>query len=153
LRSLTERFNQIPEESTMSIPVQITFRHLTPRAHLESLIHGHVARLERHFDRIVDCRVLLEMPHRRHDSGNHFRVRVELTVPQERLVVSHDADLHGTAQDLQEPDLAKRETSAPEHRFLHEALHDAFDATARRLQDYVGRQREAARPRGVGSPA
>ena len=137
----------------MSIPVHVTFRRLTPRADLESLINGHVARLERHFDRIVDCRVLLEMPHRRHDSGNHFRVRVELTVPQERLVISHDADLHGSAQDLQEPDLEKRGTGAPEHRFVHEALHDAFDAAARRLQDYVGRQRDAARPRGVDSHA
>jgi hypothetical protein len=81
----------------MSIPVHITFRHLTLRPDLEAAIITHVAHLERFFDRIVDCRVLIEQPHRRREAANRFHVVIELSVPQDRLVVSHDEDLHGSA--------------------------------------------------------
>lgn len=107
----------------MSIPVHITCRHLTAHPELEAAILTHVGHLERFFDRIVDCRVLIEQLHRRHTGGNAFRVVIELTVPQDRLVIAHDVSTHG----------------------LSEALHDAFRAAGRRLQDYAGQRRDAAR--------
>jgi hypothetical protein len=133
------------EEAPMSIPVHITFRHLTARPDLEAEILTQVAHLERFFERIVDCRVLIEQPHRRRDEGNPFRVVIELTVPQDRLVIAHDASLHGRVQDLGEPHMAKSTEAAAAHKYLHEALHDAFRAAGRQLQDYAGQQREAAR--------
>jgi ribosome-associated translation inhibitor RaiA len=129
----------------MSIPIHITFRHLTLRPDLEAAIVTHVAHLERFFDRIVGCRVLVEQPHRRREADNRFHVVIELTVPQDRLVISHDADLHGSALDTGASHIARSTEASPEHKYLHDALHDAFEAAGRRLQDYVHRQRDAAR--------
>jgi hypothetical protein len=125
----------------MSVPVYVTFRHMSPRAELEEYARDQVARLERFSGRIVDCRVLLEP----NDAGV-LRVVVEVTVPGERLVASHETG----------PEEAAAATGAApppvaEHRWLH-ALHEAFDAAGRILQDHVGRRRTRAR-RGAAAPS
>jgi cold shock CspA family protein/ribosome-associated translation inhibitor RaiA len=90
---------------------------------LDALIRDEVEKLEAYFDRIVSCRVAVEQPHRKHRQGSHFRVRVDLTVPNEEIVVGRDPPEHTNHED---PRIAVTE---------------AFKATARQLQDYVRRIR------------
>lgn len=122
----------------MSVPVYVTFRHMSPRAELEEYAREQAARLERFYGRVVDCRVLLEPS----DAGV-LRVVVEVTVPGERLVASHESDPDGPSAAPDEP------RPVPEYRWLH-ALHGAFDAAGRILQDHVGRRRTRMRQ---GPPA
>jgi ribosome-associated translation inhibitor RaiA len=129
----------------MSIPVHVTFRHLKTRPELEAEILTLVAHLEQFYDRIVDCRVLIELPHRRRGAGNLYRVVIELTVPQDRLVITHDVSRHAAMQDLCERRMRRSMEREAAHKYLREALYDAFRAAGRQLQDYAGRHRDALR--------
>jgi ribosomal subunit interface protein len=107
----------------MQLPLQVTFRHIQPSAALEARIHQEVAKLERFYEKIMGCRVVVEAPHKHHHQGNLYRVRIEMTVPQEELVVSrehHDEHAHEDA---------------------YVVIRDAFNALQRQLEDYVRRRR------------
>lgn len=118
----------------MAIPTHVTFKGLTPRADVETVIQQEVARLAGHYDRIVDCRVRVEVPHRHHIAGNPVHVLIELTVLRDRLVVDHVAERHEGAWDGD---------GSPK---LCAAVREAFLVVQRRLADYADRQRSEGRP-------
>ncbi|MBI5379065.1 MAG: ribosome-associated translation inhibitor RaiA [Nitrospirae bacterium] len=102
----------------MIIPLQITVRNVLLSEAAENAIREKAAKLDRYYDRITSCRVVVEAPHRRHHQGVLYNVRVDLTVPGGELLV-------------------KREP----HEDLYVAIRDAFDAARRQLEDYARRQR------------
>lgn len=103
----------------MQIPVEITFRDIERSEAVEARVHDWVEKLERVFDRIVRCEVAIEHPHRHHNKGRQFHIRVRLTVPGAELVTSHDPGEDGRHEDV------------------YVAVRDAFAATKRQLEDYV----------------
>lgn len=107
----------------MQLPVQISFRGMEPSDAVEAKIRERTARLDRFFDRIMGCRVVVESPHRRHHQGKLFHVRVDLTVPGGELAVTREPAEHHAHEDV----------------FV--AIRDAFDAAQRQLEDYARRQR------------
>jgi ribosome-associated translation inhibitor RaiA/cold shock CspA family protein len=115
----------------MQIPVEITFKELERSDALEARIRDWVGKLERVYDRIVRCEVMVETPHRHHRNGRQFHVRVRLTVPGGEIVASHDPG----------PDEA--------HEDAYVALRDAFMAVRRQLEDHVRKtlKRGDARPK------
>ena len=113
----------------MNLPLQITFHGVTPSAAVAEKIRGRAGRLTRYCESIISCRVAVEAPHRHHEHGNHFKVRIEVLVPGEKLVVGHDAD--------------KRDA----HADVYVAVRDAFDCVCRQLEAYTTRQRAYLRSR------
>jgi len=107
----------------MQVPLQISFRDMEPSAAVEDKIRERAAKLDRYYERIMGCRVVVEAPHRRHHQGKLYHVRVDLTVPQGELVVSREPVDHHAHEDV------------------YVAIRDAFDAAQRRLADYARRQR------------
>ncbi|MHB8872887.1 MAG: HPF/RaiA family ribosome-associated protein [Myxococcaceae bacterium] len=107
----------------MQTPLRITYHQMDSSEALNELIREEVDKLESFFDRIISCRVAIEQPHRHHRQGKHFRVRVDVTVPNEQIVVGRDPAEHAGHVD---PRLA---------------VSDAFRAASRKLQDYVRRIR------------
>ena len=73
----------------MTIPTQITYRHMAPSTDLERLIHLQVAKLEEFKDRIVEWRVVIDEPNQHHRE-KHFRVEIVLVLPNAELVASRD---------------------------------------------------------------
>ena len=71
----------------MQIPLQITFRDMAPSAAIDARIRERVADLERFYDGITRCHVVVHAPHRRQHQGTLFHVRIDLTVPGAELVV------------------------------------------------------------------
>ena len=114
----------------MQIPVDITFKELGKSDALETRIRESVQKLERVFDRIVRCEVLVETPHRHHRNGRQYHVRIRLTVPGGEIVVSRDPG----------PDEA--------HEDAYVALRDAFLAARRQLEDYVRKTLKRGDQRG-----
>jgi ribosomal subunit interface protein len=102
----------------MQLPLQITFRGMPHTPSIEAEIREKAAKLDRYFDRIMSCRVVVEQPaqHKRH--GKPFTVHLDIKVPGGEIAVTHDHD-----EDLQV------------------ALRDAFDAARRKLEDHVRVQR------------
>jgi len=133
------------------IAVQVTFRGLDHSDALEADIRERVTWLEQFYPGIVGCRVLVERPHRHQQRGGHFHVRVELTVPDAPpIVVSREPSLHGPLKDA-EASAHRKETEVDAvHRDARLAVHEAFDAARRRLQDFAREQRGdvKAHPRG-----
>ena len=103
----------------MTVPIEISFRDVDARQDVDELIHTEVAKLNQFFDHIQSCRVVIEVPHRHHRSGNSYAVHVQLGVPQRELVVNHEPS---GSQDKENLDTAIRE---------------AFRTLRRQLQDYV----------------
>lgn len=126
----------------MQIPIQVTFRGLAHSDALDADIRERVGRLEEFYDGIVGCRVLVEMPHRHRHDGRHFHVRIELTVPGGApIVVSHEPSLHGPLKDVEVTAHHKDTEIESVHRYASVAVHQAFDAARRRLQDFAREQR------------
>lgn len=103
--------------------VDITFRAMEPSTAVVNTINDWAARLDHSFDRIERCAVTIEVPHRHQRQGNTFRVRIELTVPNQVITVSRDPGLDHKHEDV------------------YVAIADAFRAARRQLQDHVRIQR------------
>lgn len=132
------------------IPTQVTFRGFTPPDALEADVHERIAWLEQFYAGIMRCRVLVEVPHRHRRDGRHFHVRIEITVPGGTpIVVSHEPSLHGPLKDVEEPAHRKETEIESVHRYARVAVHEAFDAARRRLQDSAREQRGATKTHEV----
>lgn len=101
----------------MKLPLEITFRNVVRTDDIDERIRSKAAKLDRMFDRITGCRVVVEAPHKHHNKGNTYHVRIELSVPGGELVVNRDPQNQ-------------------EHEELAIALRDAFNAAQRQLQSY-----------------
>jgi ribosomal subunit interface protein len=119
----------------MQLPLQISFRDMPPSEAVEAKIRERAARLDRYYDRIMGCRVVVEAPHRHHHQGKLFHVRIELTIPNGELVVSREPAQHHAHEDV------------------YVAIRDAFNATQRRLADYARRQRGDVKVHEAPPPA
>jgi hypothetical protein len=88
-RPLSPRL-QAHKENAMQLPLQITFRHMIMSSSdaVEARIRQRTEELERFFDRIISCRVVVECRHPRRQQGNLFQVRVDLRVPGSEIVSS-----------------------------------------------------------------
>ncbi|MGB9465229.1 MAG: HPF/RaiA family ribosome-associated protein [Candidatus Acidiferrum sp.] len=125
----------------MQTPLQMTFRNMKPSASIEEWIRSEADKLDSFYNRVMGCRVAIEMPHRHHKKGGSYRIRIDLTVPGEEIVVKREPSLRQRAQQLGETSIKKHlETKTP-HKDLRIAINDAFKAAGRQLQDYARRQR------------
>jgi ribosome-associated translation inhibitor RaiA len=119
----------------MSLPLQITFRHMDPSPALETRIRRKAAELEQFFDRITACRVVVESRHRHRHQGNLFEVRVDLSVPGMQMVAG------------------RNHAFDPSHENAHVAVRDAFDAARRQLEDRLRALRGGAKHAGTARQA
>jgi ribosome-associated translation inhibitor RaiA len=74
----------------MQLPLQITFRNVDSSDAVAARIRERAEELDRVFDRIMSCRVVIECRHPRHDQGNLFRIRVDLKVSGREIAVGRD---------------------------------------------------------------
>ena len=102
----------------MQIPVQVSFHGIEHSDALYNAIREKAEKLDRYYEHIVSCRVVVEVAGRHKQHGKQCVVRIDLKAPGGEIVVTHQHD-----EDLQI------------------ALRDAFDAARRRLEDYARTQR------------
>lgn len=103
--------------------LHITFRNMDASEAVEAKVRERAAELAKFHDRIVSCRVVIEAPHRRHEQGKLFHIRVELKVPGREIVVKRDPSQHHAHEDI------------------YVAVRDCFDAVRRQLEDHARRRR------------
>lgn len=102
----------------MDIPLQVSLHGIPHSDALSNAIRQKAAKLERFYDHIVSCRVVLELAARHQRNGKEYRAHIDLRVPGGEIAVTHTHD-----EDVRV------------------ALRDAFDAARRRLEDYARVQR------------
>ena len=74
------------------LPVQVTIRDIPMSAALETHIRKKAEKLNKYYDRISSCRVVVEVPQKHKHRGKLFNVRIDITVPGKELVVTHKYD-------------------------------------------------------------
>jgi cold shock CspA family protein len=118
---------------------------MEPSADIETMIRERAAKLDAYYDSIMACRVLVELPHRHHQDGKRFHVRIDLTVPGDEIVVTHEPSLHPSLKDIDSEEVTKASDLDPVHKYVGVAVREAFDIARRRLQDFSRRQRGAVK--------
>lgn len=113
----------------MQEQLQIAFRGMDRPMGIEASITKYVAHLETFFDRIILCKLVVERDPKHHHKGNRYRIRIDLLVPGREIVVRREPAMHRAHEDL------------------HVAIHDAFDAARRELEDYIREMRGDSRAR------
>jgi len=123
----------------MKLPLQVTFRNVPSSESAEQWIRDEAAKLETFHNRIMSCRVMVEIAHAHRRKGTPYHVRIDLTVPGGELVVKHEPTLSKRLRQHGERQLTKKLELDTPHKDLRLAIHDAFQAARRRLADYARR--------------
>jgi cold shock CspA family protein len=106
----------------MQLPLELVFRNVERTGWLEELVRTQAERLHRFAGDIIACRVAIEQLAQRHQTGNPFRVRIDVTLaPKKELVVHKEAFDQKTG--------------------LSAVLLDAFETMARRLDEFADLRR------------
>lgn len=112
----------------MNTPLEISFKGLDKSEVIEAKIAERAAKLEKHFERMTHCRVVVAAPHKHSHKGKTYEIKIDIGIPGGApLIVTHEAAVGHAQEDLKL------------------ALRDAFDAADRRLDDLVDKMNGAAR--------
>jgi ribosomal subunit interface protein len=101
----------------MQAPLEIVFHNCDRSPAVEAAVRERVAKLEQFAQNITSCRVTVEAPHKAHQQGNLYTVRVDLRYPGGEAVANRSPSGHHAHEDV------------------YVALRDAFKAARRQLQD------------------
>jgi ribosomal subunit interface protein len=103
----------------MKLPVEVTFRDMTPLPSLEAEIRERASRLDRFAPDLMSCHVAVEAAGNRHHQGHVYAVKIDLRLVGGEIVAGE----HQANEDIAL------------------AVHGAFDAVTRRVEDHVRRRR------------
>lgn len=101
------------EGGSLMLPVQLTVRDLPLTSAIETHIRKKAEKLQRFYNRICSCHVVIELPQKHKHQGKLYNVRIDLIVPGKELVVTHK-----------------------NNEDLYVAIRDAFQAVERQLEEY-----------------
>lgn len=105
----------------------ITFRNMPHEEALTELVQERAERLERFFDGVSKCEVVISHPHAgHHQKGSNVHVRIELSVPGDNIIVDRA------------PQGADRGDALV-------AIRDAFETAGRQLRQFSERLRDRNR--------
>lgn len=105
------------------MPLQITFRNTTSSRALEADINKRAAKLNRIYNLILRCRVVVEAPSQRKRQGGQYHTRIDLTLPGSRLTINRKPDQHHSYTNV------------------YISIRDAFLKAERLLEEYVRRRK------------
>jgi ribosome-associated translation inhibitor RaiA len=112
----------------MTTPLEITFKGLDKSAAVEAKITEKVAKLEKVFDRMTHCRVVVAAPNKHAHKGKSYEIKIDVGIPDHApLILTHESAVGHAQEDLMI------------------ALRDAFDAAKRRLDDIAARLKGSAK--------
>jgi len=103
----------------MKIPLRISTRKLTLSKSALDSIKNKAKKLEKFYDKIIACRVVVETPHRHKNHGVLFHVSIDISLPGTELAV-------------------KRESNED----IYIAIRDAFDVARRQLLSHNRKRKE-----------
>ncbi len=102
----------------MRVPPEISYRGVEKTEALENLVAEKIARLEKFYSEISSCHLSVEKVHDHPESGSPYRVRIDITVPEDREVVVDKSPDQGV-----------------QYQPLESIIRDAFDIADRQLKE------------------
>lgn len=111
----------------MNYPLSIQFKDMEVSDFISRDIRVHAERLEHFFNRIISGHVVISAPHRHKSKGKQFYVQIRLRVPGKEIFVKTHAE------------------QSPPREDIYTAIHRAFAAVKRQLEDVARRMRGAVK--------
>lgn len=111
----------------MKLPLQLTFRDIPHSDAVEAVVIKKSEKLDRIYDQLMGCRVVIESPHRKRNHGNLYHTRIDITVPGDEIIVGRDPAANHAHEDV------------------YSSVNDAFRAAERQLKSWVSKRRDARR--------
>lgn len=105
------------------LPLQITFRHMSPSPALEARIRELASRFDRFSEHIRSCHVIVEPPAHHQHQGFLYDFRIHIALRDQEIAIRH---AHPADHAHEDP---------------YVALRDAFRAARRKLEDYERKRR------------
>lgn len=103
----------------MQVPPEISYKDVGKADWIEEYIQECVDKLQRLAQDMISCRVAVELDHKRPQRGNPYYVRVEVSLPgKKRLVTASQGLEAGENDDLE----------------LQDAIRDAFGSMEKRIK-------------------
>ena len=107
----------------MQKPPEISFRGVSKTDELERLIRNKIRKLEELHSNLISCDVAVERPQKHQQTGNPYRVRIDMRVPPgHEVVVSHDP------------------VDSEMHTALDTVIRETFRTARRRLESFKEKQ-------------
>jgi hypothetical protein len=125
----------------MQVAPIITFRGARRTTAMVADITDRALALDRYHPRIMACRILVEFSESRHEAGNRYHVRIDLTVPGGEIIVAEQPNTRHDLRSLEKVKTTKGDEAAADEKYLRTALQHAFSVARRRLQSFATRQR------------
>jgi ribosome-associated translation inhibitor RaiA len=124
-------------EPIMQVAPEIVFNHMPKTAWIEDYVRQRIERIDRIAEDVIACRVAVERDQHHRNTGNPYRVRVEVTIPPRKELI---ADKAGIVADPQAQ--------------LRPVIRTAFEAIEKQLRKEQAKRRgdvklHAEEPRGV----
>lgn len=113
----------------MNFPLQIQFKNMERSDFVYNDIFEHAEKLERFYDRITSCHIVVSAPHQHHHQGKIYHIQIRLHIPNGDVVVTTDPEKNRAHEDA------------------YVAVRDAFDAVRRQLEDFIRRERGEVKER------
>jgi cold shock CspA family protein len=117
----------------MITPLQITFKDLPPDVKVDDKIREAAQKLDRFSNEIMSCRAVVSAIQMRQHKGQHYHIRLDVSVPGKELVVNREPG------------------DATTHSDIFVAVRDTFNAMERMLRDYA-QQRRGEVKRDLAAP-
>src|SRR5690606_14518843 len=77
-------------EPHMQVPPEIAFRDIEPTDELKALILDGIDKLETVYPNLISCRAVVTDTTPGRNSGNNYRVRLEISIPHKTVMVDED---------------------------------------------------------------
>jgi cold shock CspA family protein len=103
----------------MQKPLQVSFHQVPVSPEIEQACLEEAAKLEQFDPHIIGCRVVVSEPHRRHQQGHRYDIRIEVRRPGKDVTVSRHLRKR---KDDEHPEVAVREAFAAARRQLEERV-------------------------------
>lgn len=117
----------------MQTPTQIEFEGLSGFPNIREAVDRHLADLEKRYERVTACRVVIRGPGDHHQTGGQYQVSIRLALPDGREVL-----------------VARTPNVDERYADLTFAVDDAFRRARRQLQDRTRIMRGEVKHRAKG---
>ena len=112
----------------MTVPLEIHFHGLDKSESIETRVREKFAKLEKHFNGMSGCRVVLEAPHRNPAKAKVFQVKIEISVRGGKpIIINHEREGAHANEDLAL------------------TIRDAFEAALRQVDEKASKQASRGR--------
>jgi len=124
----------------MQVPIQISYRDVPVSEALSALIRAEAEKLEKYYQGIIACRVVVEHAYSHQQNGAPYHIGIVMEVPGMELTITDEPNLGQHLRANETTRVRKSAEVEQDHKDAQVAVRDAFRKAKRRLQDYAQRR-------------